>query len=198
MTHRDKRALIGLGVSVVLFALLQIDVSLPGLRSASTGAAPIEAVEQSLKLARARAGRGPLVQAEAKAARVALDEIEEGLLSSENTALALAEMRQILENLLRVEDIAMKSAKFSAVKREGDYYTAVPVDVNFTCRIEQFVNWIAAVGNAPQLLSTRRMSINSTNSDTKTVTVNVTVAGFLPVSRTPELTKSEITPGGLL
>ena len=92
----------------------------------------------------------------------------------------------------------MKSAKFSVVKREGDYYTAVPVDVNFTCRIEQFVNWIAAVGNASQLLSTRRMRINFANSDTKAVRVSVTVAGFLPVSRTPELIKPEVTPGGFL
>ena len=198
MTQRDKRALGVLGVTVALFSLLQVDVSLPGFKTEVLGETSIEAAEQALRLARAHAGRGPLVQAEDKASREALEKIEKGLLVSENAALALAEMRQILEDLLHVEGIAMKSAKFSTVKREGEHYAAVPVDINFTCRIEQFVNWVAAVGNASRLLSTRRISLNPDNSDTKVIRARVTVAGFLPIARTPELVKSEVVPGGFL
>ena len=191
MTARDKRALIGLGIAVVLFLLLLTDVPLPGLGGGPTGSTSVEAAEQKLRLTRARAGRGPLVEAEAKSARESLKGLEEGLLASENAALAKAEMRQIVEDLLRAEGIAMESAGFAAVERQGEYYAAVPVVVDVSCRIEQFVNWLAAVGNAPKLLATRMIRVGSANKDTKAVKARVTVAGFLPVARTPELIEDE-------
>ena len=196
MTERDKKALIGLGIAVVLFLLLQTDMPLPGLGGGSTESTSVEAAEQKLRLARARAGRGPLVEAEAKSARESLEGVEKGLLQSENAALAKAEMRQIVEDLLRAEGIAMQSAGFATVEREGEHYAAVPVVVDVSCRIEQFVNWLAAVGNAPKLLATRTIRVGSANKDTKAVKARVTVAGFLPVARTPELIEDESGLGG--
>ena len=196
MSERDKRALIGLGIAAVLFLLLQTDVPLPGLGGGSTGAMSVEAAEQKLILTRARAGRAPLVEAEASSAGEALDGLEKGLLTSENAALAKAEMRQIVEDLLRSEGIAMQSAGFAAVEREGDHYSAVPIVIDFSCRIEQLVNWMAAAGNAPQLLATRSIRIGSANADTKAVKARVTVAGFLPVARTPELIEDQSGLGG--
>ena len=198
MTERDKKALIGLGIAVVLFLLLQTDAPWPGPGGGTEGAASVEAAEQKLRLTRARIGRGPLVQAEAKSSKKALEEREKGLLASQNAALAKAEMRQIVEELLRSEGIAMQNARFAAVEREGDYYAVVPLVVTFRCRIEQWVNWMAAVGNAPRLLATRHIHIDSASKDAKGVTARVTVAGFLPVSRTPELTRDESAPRGLL
>ena len=196
MTERDKKALIGLGIAVVLFLLLQTDMPLPGLGGGSTESTSVEAAEQKLRLARARAGRGPLVEAEAKSARESLEGLEKGLLQSENAALAKAEMRQIVEDLLRAEGIAMQSAVFAAVERQGEHYAVVPVVVDVSCRIEQLVNWLAAVGNAPKLLATRMIRVNSANKDTKAVKARVTVAGFLPVARTPELIEDESGLGG--
>ncbi len=196
MTERDKKALIGLGIAVVLFLLLQTDMPLPGLGGGSTESTSVEAAEQKLRLARARAGCGPLVEAEAKSARESLEGVEKGLLQSENAALAKAEMRQIVEDLLRAEGIAMQSAVFAAVERQGEHYAVVPVVVHVSCRIEQLVNWLAAVGNAPKLLATRMIRVNSANKDTKAVKARVTVAGFLPVARTPELIEDESGLGG--
>ncbi len=197
MTERDKKALIGLAIAVVLFLLLQTDVALPGLGGGPSGATSVEAVEQKLRLARARAGRAPLVEAEAKSARESLEALEKGVLSSENAALAKAEMRQIVEDLLHEESIAMKSAGFAAVEREGEHYAAVPVVVDFNCRIEQLVNWMAAVGNAPKLLATRAIRVGKVNKDTKAVAARVTLEGFLPIARTPELVEDESGLGGL-
>lgn len=197
MTERDKKALIGLGIAVVLFLLLQTDMPLPGLGGGATGAASVEAAEQKLRLTRARAGRAPLVEAVARSARESLEGLEKGLLESENAALAKAEMRQIVEDLLRAEGISMDSAGFAAVEREGEHYAAVPIVVDVGCRIEQFVNWLAAVGNAPKLLATRTIRVGSVNKETKAVKARVTVAGFLPVARTPELIEDESGLGGL-
>lgn len=63
----------------------------------------------------------------------------------------------------------------------------MPINVNFQCGIEQFVNLMAAVANAPELLATRRIRITPENHATKSVRVQLTVAGLLPVARTPEL-----------
>ena len=197
MTERDKKALIGLGIAVVLFLLLQTDMPLPGLGGGATGAASVEAAEQKLRLTRARAGRAPLVEAVAKSARESLEGLEKGLLESQNAALAKAEMRQIVEDLLRAEGIAMDSAGFAAVEREGEHYATVPIVIDVSCRIEQFVNWLAAVGNAPKLLATRTIRVGSVNKETKAVKARVTVAGFLPVARTPELIEDESGLGGL-
>ena len=62
-------------------------------------------------------------------------------------------MRQLVEDLLTAEGIAMRGSRFGTVTLEGESYTQVPLIVDFECQIEQFVNWMAAVANAPQLLS---------------------------------------------
>jgi Tfp pilus assembly protein PilO len=199
VTKRDKRALIILGVTLVLFVLLQGDLFFStGLSSESMNPESIEVIEQKFRLTRAHAGRVPLVQAQAKSVQENLERIEKGLLASQNIALAQAEMRQILERLLQAEDIAMKNAKFVSAESKSDHYAAVPIAVNFSCRIEQLVNWVAAVGNASQLLSTSSIRIDSPNLDSKTVRVTATVAGFLPASRAPELNRSRLRARGSL
>lgn len=195
---RDKRALALLAGATVLFLLLQTDWLLPAPGGGGGSTESVEAVETAFRLARAKARRQPLVKAESAAAAKALEQIEEGLLASETAALANAEMRQIVEQLLTAEGIAMKSSRFASVELEGDSYARVPLTVDFDCRIEQFVNWMAAVANAPQLLSTRRIEISPGNKETKGIRVRVTVGGYLPASRTPELTEKAAGPGATL
>ena len=186
---RERKALIALGVALVLFVILQSDF-MPGPGSPSADAGTVEGVEQAFRLAQVKARRKPLVDAEAQATARALAEIEKRLLASENAALAKAEMRQLVEDLLTAEGIAMRGSRFGNVALEGEDYAQVPLIVDFECQIEQFVNWMAAVANAPQLLSTREIQLNPGNRETKSVRVQVAVSGYLPASRTPELVRS--------
>ena len=199
VTTRDKRALIILGVTLVLFMLLQGDLFFPtGFSSESVNSESLEGIERQFRLTRARAGRIPLVQAQAKTVQENLERMEKGLLASQNIALAQAEMRQILERSLQAEDIVMENARFVSAESKNDHYAAIPVTVNFSCHIEQLVNWVAAVGNSSQLLSTIKIRIDSPNSDSKTGRVTATVAGFLPASRAPELNRAQLSAGGSL
>jgi hypothetical protein len=111
-------------------------------------------------------------------------------------ALAQAEMRELVGNLLADEQITMQSTQFGAVRLEGDAFAQVPLVVNFSCAIEKFVNLMAAIANAPRTLSTRQIRISPEQGETKAVRVQLTVAGYLPVSRTPELVKKTGTAGG--
>jgi hypothetical protein len=177
-----------LGGALILFLLLQFDFWLPSSARPGSGAT-LEAAEQQFQLARARARQKPLADAEFGAASQWEAQMEGRLLKAESAALAQAEMREIVGNLLTAEQIAMQSSQFGAVRLEEETFAQVPLLVNFTCAIEQFVNLMAAIANAPQTLSTRQIRINPGSPDTKTVRIQLTVSGYLPVSRTPELAK---------
>lgn len=186
MQSRDQRALLLLLVALAVAAVLQLDIFAPS-SSSSAPEGSIEASEQRLLLAQVKARQLPLAEAELDAVQRQLDVLEQGLLKSETAALAQAEMQQLVGDLLAAEGIAMDSSQFGAVQLEGEDYTQVPLNVNFRCGIEQFVNLMAAVANAPELLATRRVRITPVNDATKSVAVQLTIAGFLPVARTPEL-----------
>jgi Tfp pilus assembly protein PilO len=186
LKSRDRRALLLLLAALGITALLQLDVFTPGAAS-SASAGSLEAAEQRLLLAQVRARKLPLAAAELDAAQRQLDILEQGLLKSESAALAQAEMRTLVGDLLAAEGITMESSQFGAVQLDGEDYAQVPLNVNFQCGIEQFVNLLAAVANAPELLSTRRIRMTPENHATKSVRVQLTVAGLLPVARTPEL-----------
>jgi hypothetical protein len=194
---REKRALVLLAGALALAALLQLDFLAPA-SAPETAAGSVDAAEQRLLLAQAKARQLPLAEAELDAVKRQLDAAEQGLLKSESAALAQAEMRQVVGDLLASENITMDSSQFGSVQLEGEDYAQVPVTVDFQCGIEQFVNLMAGVANAPALLSTRRVRMTMANPSTKSVKVQLTVSGYLPVSRTPELQPKSGSTGAAL
>ncbi len=162
-----------------------------GIRSSQSGSTPsggsLEAQEQRFELVREQAGRKPLSDAEYRAVEQALEKIEGLLLGSDTPALAQAEMQSLLGDLLKDEGIVMRNSRFGTVALEGEHYAQVPLTVDFTCAIEQFVNLMAAIANAPKLLTTRGLQLKQGNAETKAVSVRMTVSGYLPVERAPEL-----------
>ncbi len=188
LSQRDRRALLFLGGAAILFLILQFDFWLPSGETAVSGES-IEAAEQQFLLARARARQKPLVDAEYGAASQVESQMEQRLLAAQTAALAQAEMRELVGNLLTEEQITMQSTQFGPVRLEGDAFAQVPLVVTFSCAIEKFVNLMAGIANAPRTLSTRQIRITPERGETKSVRVQLTVAGYLPVSRTPELVK---------
>ena len=188
MTQRDRRALILLGVAVGLFLVLQLDMFAPGSASGSPASdAALEALEQRLQLAQIQARQRPLTEAELSAAQKRLQKIEGRLLESADPALAQAEMRSLVGQLLDAEGIPLRASRFATVKLEQDRYAQVPLVVEFTCGIEQMVNLMAAVANSSRLLATRDIRIRPDKPEVKSIAVTMTVAGFLPMDRAPEL-----------
>ena len=185
---RDRRALIILGVAAILFLLLQTDFIIPS-GGGSSIVTNVEASEEKLLLAQTRVRQKPAVDAEFKAISAQQEALEKGLLASETAALAQAEMRELIGGLLRRAGIAMKASRFGTVRLEGEDYTQIPLIVDFNCTIERFVNLMADIANAETLLSSRAIKVGAGNAETKSVTVQFTVSGYLPVSRTPELAR---------
>lgn len=188
MNQRDKRALAILGVALGLFAVLQLDIFQPSSGGGSgAGASEIEALEQRLAVAQLEARQRPVHDADLNAALAELGRLEAGLLQSADSALAQAEMRTVVGDLLTAEGVAMQGSRFGTVELEETDYAKVPLVVDFTCGVDQLVNLMAAVANAPQLLTTRDITIRPANADVKSLRVQLTVAGYLPSERTPDL-----------
>ncbi len=189
MTQRDKRALLLLLVALPVFAML--GVFDPSAYSDAGGSASVSdevaVLEQGLELAKDRAARKPLTQAELAAARTLLDSVEGRLLSSETPALAQAEMRSLVGDLLTAEGVALGSSQFGQVESEQDEYAMVPLSVDFTCSIEQLINLTASLANAEKLLTTRLIRVRPDKPEVKSIRVRMTVAGYLPIERAPEL-----------
>jgi|GEM_PF-601884 len=204
MSDRDKRALRWLAGAVVLFLLLQLDVFAPSTGGGATpgSSSSIAALEEELKVAQARARQKPISDAELAAAQRRLDVREQRLLASTDAALAQAEMQQIVGELLVAEGIVMKGSRFVSAALEGEDYARIAVAVSFSCGIEQLVNLMASISNAERLLTPRDLRVRPDNKEIKSVRVELTVAGYLPLDRAPELAPKQrtqsIAQGGLL
>ena len=189
VADRDRRALMFLGIAFVLFLLLQTDWILPpqGATAPTTGS--IEAEQNKLLLAQAQVRQEPLLSAGYRSLSSLEESLEDRLLESETAALAQAEMRERVGELLEGAGISMRASRFTAVKAEGEDFAQVPLIVDFTCDVTRFVNLLADIANARELLSTREIKVLSANPKTKAVRVQLTVSGYLPIARTPELIK---------
>ncbi len=187
VSDRDRRALMFLGIAFVLFLLLQTDWILPAPNATASMPGSIEAEQNKLLLAQTQVRQEPLLSAEYRSLRSLEESLEDRLLESETAALAQAEMRERVGQLLEAAGISMRASRFTNVKAEGEDFAQVPLIVDFTCDITRFVNLLADIANAQELLSTREIKVSSANPKTKAVRVELTVSGYLPIARTPEL-----------
>jgi Tfp pilus assembly protein PilO len=198
MSDRDRRALMFLGAALGLFLILQLDFFAPSAGGSVIGGDTLQALEERLRLAQVQARQKPLTEAERQEASALLSRREQRLLDAADAALAQAEMQSIAEQLLADEGLTMSASRFAAVELEQESYAQAPLVIDFTCQIEQLVNLMAAIANAPKLLTTRSIRIQPEKPETKSVRVQMTIAGYLPAERTPELTRRNeaLTNGG--
>ena len=143
----------------------------------------VEAAEKRLRRLQQMAQQKPARAAEAEAAARSLAEAEQGLLQGATPALASAEMQQILKDLLVAQGIAMASSEFGAVKPAGEHYAQVLLTVVFACGIEQWINLMTAIRNAPRVLATLDQRLTAADPKNKTVQARLTVAGYIPAPR---------------
>jgi hypothetical protein len=122
------------------------------------------------------------VAAAAETAARELAEAEKGLLRAATPAQASAEMQQLMREMLRGQGINMQASEFAPVRAAGEDYAQVPLAVVFQCGIEQWINLMAALRNAPQVLSTVEARLASADQKNKTVQVRMVVAGYIPAS----------------
>ena len=176
LAQRDRRALKALGIALAIAGLWLGQGTLRGLGSPGTS---LESLEQRYLLAKQAAALRPAEADYAAELRRAIGTVESRMLRSATPALAQAEIRSLATGLLAAEGIDSPRSEFGAAPRDDGHYERVVLDLEFTCRIEQLVDFMAAMANARPILATRTVEITSLGSAAGQVQVRLGLEGYL-------------------
>lgn len=187
---RDKRALIALGVALLLALMIWIS------DNRSTTAAPnvvapadtIEHAQKRLTNLERQAATLNGKQAVFEQASAELAEREKGLISGDTPEQAQAQLLQILRRVAKDQSppLEMKQAEFAQPQAYGDAYGAVSVSVTIECRIDELINYLAAINALPELIATDEIRIGQSNQKLKTMPVRLTMLGVVARRLIPE------------
>lgn len=184
MSTRDKRALVLLGLALVVILIWKSATSSPQVQIA----APAESVPQAeRRLNKLRQLEATVSGKEELLKKVSgeLTAREKGIIAADTAQQAQAQIQQILRRVGSTQGIEVRGAEFGQVKALGDYGEA-PVSVAFDCGIEQFVNFLASLTAQPELLGSSEIRVSSANPKDKHIAVRLTVSGIVPKKLVPE------------
>jgi hypothetical protein len=189
LTQRDKRALAGLGIAVAGVAVFMLASGGSGQPAVVGATDNISNAERRLAHARQLAASVPGKQELLKQVTAELAAREKGVIQAQTAAQAQA---QLLDIVRRVGKAQSPPVEFGTVElaqdvtRLGEDYGEVQVTVPFTCRIEDFVNFLADLTKQPEAISTSEIRITAQDAKEKTIGVRLTVSGVVPRRLVPE------------
>jgi len=190
LQSRDRRALMILA-PVLLAALIY---SLTGSSSGGGSvkfSAPVDSVDKAekrlaiLKNAAATLGDREKVL---KLASAELATREKGLIPGDTADQAQAQLLQVLKRVGRAEapPLEIRQVELGQPTGYGDAYGRVTISVTFDCRIDELVNYLAALSSQPEITATDEIRFGSPNPKQKNMSVRVTVSGIVARRLIPE------------
>lgn len=177
-SQRDRRALKALGIALAIAALWLGQGAIRGLGSS---AGTLESLEQSYLLAKQTVARQPAEADYVGRLRRSIDIVERRLLRSETLALAQAEVRSLAIGLLSTAGVNSIRSEFGVASPDEGQYKGVALDLEFTCRIDQLVDLMAAMANARPILATRMIEITAPESASERVQVRLGIEGYMRI-----------------
>lgn len=189
LSERDRRALAGLAVSLLVAAVLYF--GFPN-NSRTSGAGAVSAPAENTAMAQQRLARLrqiaetlPSREAALKQTRADLAERERGILQADTAPQAEAALIEIARRIAKDEQIDLRGGDFGTPKVAGDY-GLVYATVTFECRVEQLVNFLADLSRAPELVAPSEERITSGNPKDKTMNVRMVLTGVVPKKLIPQ------------
>jgi type II secretion system (T2SS) protein M len=175
----DRKTAIFLCVGVAAVLLLKF-VVLADKQAPVVGATEnIPAAEARLRRLREIASTVPAREELLKQATGELEAREKGILKADTAAQAEAQLQEKLHRVGMANDIDIRGIEEQRVRPLGTDYGMATVSVRFTCRIEQLVNFLAALTTEPELFSTEEIGITGSPDPKKVIQVRLTVAGVV-------------------
>jgi hypothetical protein len=182
---RERNLLLAAGVLAVMVAL-RLGVMSSGPEVAEAAGDSVDMAEKKLGKLRQLASTVPPREGLLKQADAELATREAGVIQAETAQQAQAQLLQVIRTLGKADDIDARGGEFGPVKPLGADYGEVSVAVSFECRIEQLVNFLAALTSEKALLATSEMRITSSKPKEKTLNVRLTLSGVIPRKLVPE------------
>ena len=186
LSPRDRRALVLLGLALALIVIVRWSFfsDRPAQVIAATDSVPL--AEKRLSRLRQIAAAIPGKQAALKQVSAAAAAREKGIIQAPTAQQAQAHLLETMRRVGKTEAIDVRGGEFPPVQPLGEDYGEAAVTVNFDCRIEQLVNFLAALTAEPELLATSEIRVVATNQKEKKVGVRLTLAGVVPRKLVPE------------
>jgi len=185
---REKKAVIALGATLALSAVVLAYEFWPAGTAAVAAAAPQSVAQMEQRLARVRETAATVPGKQEILKKVAGDLAirENGMIRAETAPQAQAQVVSILRDLAASESLQLRNYELGAIAPFGDDYGAVNVSIQVECRIEQLLNFLAALAARPELIATRDLRVIAADPKQKTLNVRITVAGIVPKSLAPK------------
>jgi type II secretory pathway component PulM len=185
LKSRDRRALILLGAGIVTLLVLRFGVYGERQTTVVSATDSIPMAEKRLARMRQLAASVSGKQAVLKTVTSEVQLREKGILQAPTAQQAQAHLLETIRRVGKAESIEVRGGEFPELRPLGEEYGEASVAVNFDCRIEELVNFLAALTKEPELLATNEIRIASANPKEKTVTVRLTLAGVVPRNLVP-------------
>jgi len=186
LATRDRRALVLLGVGLVTVVVLRFGVYADRQPAVVNAQNSIPLAEKRLARLREIAATLPGKQAILANLKAEAALREKGMMQAPTAQQAQAHLLETIRRVGKREGIEVRGGEFPELRVLGEGYGEASVSVNFDCRIEQLVNFLAALTKEPELLATNEIRIASgSKPKEKTVEVRLTLAGVVPRSLVP-------------
>ena len=185
LTIRDQRALILLGTG--LFTVLVLRFGVYGDKQAGVVAASdsIPMAEKRLARVRQAAATVPGKQSFLKNLTAQAELREKGIIHAPTAQQAQAHLLETIRRVGKGEGIDVRGGELPELRSLGDEYGEAAVSVNFECRIEQIVNFLAALTKETELIATSEVRIAAANPKEKSLNVRLTLSGAVPRNLVP-------------
>jgi Type II secretion system (T2SS), protein M subtype b len=182
----DRRKLLVLIVGLVLLVVVLVR------QFRDTTPTPVVAAADSIPLAERRleklrqiASTVPGKETVLQQARTEMQSREAGILKADTAPQAQAQLMDVIRRVASANGIDARGAEELRVRPLASDYGEVLVAVTFTCGIEQFVNFLAALANESQIIATDEVNVSGGTDKKKAVQVRLTLSGVVPKKLIP-------------
>jgi len=183
LSKRDRFAVKIGGIAAALILLVKFGL-FPLLDHLGGTRNRLEQKEVTLQRDQRLIGEASAAQARLASADARLKDLEGGLLASSSDSLASAEWQQLIRELADSKGIEIGTSEVGRTENLDRQYGLVVGQVRFRCRIEQLVDFLAAIATSPKLLAVRRISIISRQGDPQQrLDVGLTIAAPLRLTQ---------------
>ena len=181
----DRRTVLLLVAGVLMVLVLRFVVMDDKPAQTATVGDSVPLAEARLAKLRETAATVPAKETIAKQTAAELALREKGMILADTAAQAQAQLLEIIRRTGKDSGIDVRGAEEMKIRPLADDYGEVVVAVSFTCRIEQFVNFMTDLANRPELLATNDIRVAAANPKEKTVLVRVGLSGVVPRKLVP-------------
>ncbi len=193
ISDRERRLLVVWAAAMVLGGIYYwFSNSTPSSSAAGAKAGvPVESMdrtEKRLAALRQQAATLPGKQAVWKQVSGELAEREKNLVPGDTAEQAQAQLLQIVKRVAQQQSPALEvgQVELGRPRTFGAAYGQVSVSITTTCRIEDLVNFLAALSAQPELVATEEIRFGASQPKQKIMPIRLTISGLVAKRLVPK------------